>query len=70
MKPESVNIRSALSYEPQDFTPLLASNLNVLSVLEIGRLVQTQTVVALPGTNRLLAFLAGLHANLSQQFTN
>lgn len=60
VKPSNVNIRTAWPSEPYDFTPWLSENLDVLSVLDIGRLMTAQTEVSLPGTSRSLDILAEL----------
>jgi hypothetical protein len=60
VRPTPTPIRDAWPSEPRDFTPWLAENLDLLDVLEIGRLGLVDTEVTLPGTSRALDLLAEL----------
>ena len=57
-KPIAAEVRLAWPSEARDFTPWLASNLDVLDVLGIGRLSSIGVEVTLPGTGRSLDLLA------------
>ncbi len=57
-RPSPINVRSVWPSEPQDFTPWLAHNLDLLDVLEIGPLETVQVEKQIPGTYRSLDILA------------
>ena len=60
VRPSPTPIRDAWPSEPRDFTPWLADNLDLLDILDIGRLSTVGTEVPLPGTGRALDLLAEL----------